>query len=87
MRKHGLFSFGHALCDVPLNRPRGLRLGQSKTPAQARDVGIHRDPRQAEGIAAHHQRGLAPDAGQGGELVDAAGHLPIEVRDELFPDA
>ena len=84
MRQHRVFFFGHELGDVPLNRPRRLRLCQPEALTQTCDVGIHRDAWQAKGIAADDERGFTPHPRQGGELINAAGNDTIKVPDQLF---
>ena len=61
----------------------GVR-GPAKAPCQAPEMGVHRDARQAEGLAQHHIRRLAPNAGQSHQFLESGRHLPSEAIAELL---
>src|SRR5437762_6085428 len=56
--------------------------GQTEPSRQPFDVGVDREPRDAEGDAEHDVGGLATDARQRHEVFDPGWHLPVEALDQ-----
>ncbi|SIM75321.1 Uncharacterised protein [Mycobacteroides abscessus subsp. abscessus] len=75
--------------DVVLHLHRILLLGEAKAAGQAPEVRVHGEPGAAEGVAQHHERGLAPHPRQGREPLEGVGdlavvliHEPVGQRDD-----
>ena len=69
---------GQEGAQVRLRLDRISRRAESETTAEAQDVRVDRQPRQPESDRADHVGRLAPDAGQGDELLHRLRYLAVE---------
>ncbi|CAG6397921.1 hypothetical protein SCOCK_60254 [Actinacidiphila cocklensis] len=79
MRQHRPLRLREEPRDVLLDLLRVLGGGPAEAPGQPSEVGVHGDPRYAEGVAEDNVGRLAADAGQLDQVFEAAGDLAAEV--------
>ena len=72
--------------DLVLDGDRVRLLGPAQPAGDAPEVGVDRDPRDTEGVAEDDVGGLATDARQLDEVLEAARDLSPVVRDEGLPE-
>jgi len=59
-------------------------LGEHEALDQPLKVRVHRQPRHAERVAAHHVRRLAAHARKRHQILEFGGHFPAEIRHQLL---
>ena len=69
---------GNELGDVRLDLDRVIARRPAEPAGQPPEVRVHRDAGDAERVAEHHVRGLAPNARQRDQLFELVGHPPAE---------
>ncbi|EZP37718.1 hypothetical protein BW35_00852 [Micrococcus luteus] len=57
---------------------------EPQAPGEPAEVRVHGDPGPAEGVAEHHERGLAPHPGQRHEVLETGGDLAVVPGHELL---
>src|SRR5204863_6351446 len=66
-----------------LDLDRVLLAREPEASREPRDVRVHDDPRDPEGVPEHHVRRLAPDPTERDQLLQGAGHLAAVLSDDV----